>query len=151
MSVPVWKRKLSGAEYIYQVYQLNIRLGEILANKPKKYRNNYTDEIINTALSALKHLQVVDDIFLTKWSTKQDYEIRHENLHIARGEINHVATACYVFLEIVRMHDQASDKYAKIYDEEIEIGGMCEDCFQLITGIINSDKETYKKYIDPKG
>lgn len=149
MSVPVWKRKLSGAEYIYQVYKLNIRLGEILANKPKKYRNNYSDEIIKTALSALKHLQIVDDIFLTKWSSKQDYEIRHEHLHIARGEINNIATACYIFLEIVRAHD--SEKYDKIYDEELEIGEMCEDCFELITGVIKSDKETYKKYINPKG
>ena len=53
MSVQTWKRKLSNAEYIYQVYQLNIRLGEILVNKPQKYKTNYTDEIVKTALGAL--------------------------------------------------------------------------------------------------
>ena len=36
MSVPVWKRKLSSAQFIYEVYTLNIRLGEILENKPQK-------------------------------------------------------------------------------------------------------------------
>lgn len=62
MSVPVWKRKLSSAEYVYQIYQLNIRLGEILVNKPQKYKANYTDNIIQTSLSALKHVQIADSI-----------------------------------------------------------------------------------------
>ena len=57
MSVPTWKRKLSEAEFVYQVYQLNIRLGEILENKPQKYKANYTDEIVKTALSALENVQ----------------------------------------------------------------------------------------------
>ncbi len=59
MSVPVWKRKLSSAEYVYQTYQLNIRLGEILINKPQKYKANYADEIIQTALSALTRERLI--------------------------------------------------------------------------------------------
>lgn len=37
MAVPIWKRKVSSAQFIYEVYTLNIRLGEILMNKPQKY------------------------------------------------------------------------------------------------------------------
>lgn len=141
MSVPVWKRNLSKAEYIYQTYRMNIRLGEILANKPKKYQKNYSDELIKTALSALKHLQVADSIFLTKQSTKKECEIREENLLLAKAEIAHVATVAYIFLEIVRTHDAASEgEYGKIYDQELEIGDMCEKCYNLIDGVIKSDK-----------
>lgn len=78
MSVPVWKRKLSSAEYVYQTYQLNIRLGEILINKPQKYKANYADEIIQTALSALKHVQIADSIYLSQYAKKEDYFLRRE-------------------------------------------------------------------------
>lgn len=154
MSVPLWKRKLSSADFLYKPYYLNIRLGQILANKPKKYKTNYTDHIIKTALSALQHLQTADSIYLSKYTTLQEYEIRHEALLLARGEIENVATACYVFLEIVRKNDFASDKqideFVKIYDQELEIGGLCEDCYNLISGLIKSDRELYRTYIAPK-
>ena len=91
------------------MYLLNIRLGEILNNKPKKYKTNYADEIIKTALSALSHLQLADSIYLTKYLTKEEFLIRHNALILARGETQHIATACYIFLEIVRKHDYAND------------------------------------------
>ena len=155
MSVPTWRRKLSTTEYVWQTYKLNIRLGEILENKPKKYKPNYTDEIIQTALSALKHLQIVDSIYLSKTAPEQDYLERRRNLILARGEIQHIATACYIFLEIVRRHDYASEgehkeDIAKLYDQEMEIGEQCEKCFELISGVIKSDTATYNKFIRPK-
>lgn len=36
MSVPVWRRELSKADYMYQTYRLAIRIGEIVENGPKK-------------------------------------------------------------------------------------------------------------------
>lgn len=72
MSVQTWKRKLSSAEYVFQLYQLNIRLGEILINKPKKYKTNYADEIVRTALSALEDVQIADSIYFTKNSSEQE-------------------------------------------------------------------------------
>lgn len=154
MSVPTWKRKLSSAEFIYQTYRLNLRLGEILINKPKKYKANYTDHIIKTALSALNHLQIADSIFLSKYSSELDFKIRRENLLLARGEIEGIATDCYIFLEIVRKHDYASqkvddEKSSKIFDQELEIGEMCESCYNLIKGVITHDNEIYKSYIKP--
>lgn len=156
VSVPVWKRKLSSAEYVYQIYQLNIRLGEILINKPQKYKANYADNIIQTSLSALKHVQIADSIYLSKYAKPEDYFLRRENLLLAKGEIQHIATACYIFLEIVRKHDYASegvikmvDRYAKIYEQELEIGEKCEKCHNLIVGVLKSDNELFKKYIKP--
>lgn len=156
MSVPTWKRKLSSAEYLYQVYRMNIRLGEILMNKPQKYKTNYADAIIQTALSALKHAQIADSIFMSKYTKEEDYRTRRQSLLLARGEIQHIATACYIYLEIVRKRDYASEatgrsdkQYAKLYDQELEIGGMCETCHRLISGVIKADTEIYNKYIRP--
>ena len=152
MSVPVWKRKLSSTEYVYQIYRLAIRLSEILVNKPQKYKTNYTDNIIQTSLSALKHAQTADSIYLSRYSESKDYLLRRECLLLARGEIQHIATACYIFLEIVRKHDYASegtDKADKIYSQELEIGEMCENCHNLLGGVIRSDNDIYKKYIKP--
>lgn len=158
MSVPTWKRKLSEAEFVYQVYQLNIRLGEILENKPQKYKANYTDEIVKTALSALENVQLADSIYFSRYSSESDYLIRREQLLLAKGKMQHIATACFIFLEIVRKHDRASEGdhakasriAAKIYDQEIEIGDRCETCHNLIAGVIKSDNGIYNKYIKPR-
>lgn len=109
MSVPVWKRKVSSAQFIYEVYTLNIRLGEILMNKPQKYKPNYADDIIKTALSCLEHLQIADSVYLSKYSSVGDYELRREHLLTARGQLEHIATASYIFLELVKRHDHASE------------------------------------------
>ena len=150
MSVPIWKRKLSSAQFIYAVYTLNIRIGEIMANKPQKYKPNYADDIIKTALSCLEHLQIADSIYFTKYSSAEDYKLRRENLLIARGEVEHIATACFIFLEIVKKHDHASERKKKIADQELEIGDLAEKAYKLIGGVLDSDKEIYKTYIRPK-
>ena len=155
MSVPTWKRKLSEAEFVYQLYQLNIRLGEILNNKPQKYKTNYTDKIIRTALEALEHAQVADSIYMGRYTKERDFLIRREQLLLARGKVQHLATACYIFLEIVRRHDYASEGenekagrlYAKLYDQELEIGELCQRCHKLLGGVIKSDSEVFNKYI----
>lgn len=46
MSVPSWKRSASKSEYIRLLYDLNVRIGQIVANKPKKYRGSYGDMLI---------------------------------------------------------------------------------------------------------
>ena len=153
--VPSWKRTLSGSEFVYQTYQLNKELGRILANKPKKYKQNYCDEIIKTALSALRHLVTADGIYMSKYTIERDYLLRRQELQKARGEVTAVAVTCYVFLEIVRTHDFASEgehreDIAKLYDQEMKIGEMCETCYKLIGGVMKSDTEIYNKYIRPR-
>lgn len=152
MSVAVWKRKLSGTEYVYQIYTMAIRLSEILVNKPQKYKTNYTDKIIRSSLSALEYAQTADSIYLSKYSPEQDYLMRRKCLQLAKGQVQHIATACYVFLEIVRKHDYASEgkeKADKILRQELEIGEMCERCHNLLGGVMRTDSELYRKYIKP--
>ena len=57
MSVPTWERNESKTEYLNMLYELNVNLGKIIMNKPKKYRENYGDHIIKTALESLKYAQ----------------------------------------------------------------------------------------------
>lgn len=177
MSVPVWKRKASSAQFIYEVYTLNIRLAEIMANKPQKYKANYGDEIIKSALSCLEHLQIADSIYLSKYSSVEDYNLRREHLLTARGLLNHISTAGFIFLELVKRHDHASEgkpskkplspkeitdaeerrrrqerEYKKkLSDQELEIGESCETAYKLISALLDADRKIYKEYIKPRG
>ena len=99
MSVPKWKREESKAEFMYQTYKLCIRLNEIMANKPKKYKSNNIDQILNTAFSALKHLQTANAIFMCEKTPAQDYWLRRENLQVAQGEIHHVAQRSVIIIK----------------------------------------------------
>ena len=175
MSVPVWKRKASSAQFIYEVYTLNIRLAQIVANKPQKYRANYGDEIIKSALSCLGHLQIADSIYLSKYSSEEDYKLRRSELLKARGLLTHISTASYIFLELVKRHDRASEgkpkkaqtEYTpeqlseaeerrkkqeyeykkKLSDQELEIGESCEKAYRLISALLEADKKIFKTYI----
>ena len=145
MAVPTWKRKLSNTEYLFQTYNFCIRLNEIMANKPRKYKTNNIDRILNTAFDALKHCQTANSIFFQQNSSEQDYFTRRKFLQTARGEIQNVATISYIFIETVRRHDSESGE--KLYKQEMEIGDYCENINRLIEGVIKSDTEIYKKYI----
>ena len=134
---------------------LNRRLGEILINKPKKYKQNYTDRIIQTGLRAYEDVQKADSIYLSKYSYEQDFFKRRDHLQEARGAVQSVASECGLFLDLVRHHDYAAQggaaddgrNYAKLYDQALEIGGMCEKCYELISGVLKADNELYKKAI----
>ena len=145
MSVPTWKRKLSNTEFLFQTYNLCIRLNEIMANKPKKYKTNNIDRILNTAFDALKHCQMANSIYFQQNSPEQDYWTRRRLLQMARGEIQNVSTILYIFIETVRKHDSESGD--KLYKQEMEIGDVCDRVNRLIEGVIKSDTEIYKKYI----
>lgn len=43
MSVPAWERDKSKTDFIRLLMELNIRIGKIVGNKPKKYKQNYGD------------------------------------------------------------------------------------------------------------
>lgn len=148
MSVPVWKRKLSNTEFLFQTYNLCIRLNEIMANKPKKYQANNINRILNTAFDALKHLQTANSIYFHPNSPEQDYWVRRKLFQIARGEIQDLSTISYIFIETVRKHDYESAE--KLYKQEMEIGDACEQINKLIEGVIKSDTDIYKKHIKPQ-
>ena len=148
MSVPKWQRTESKAAFIYQTYKLCIRLNEIMANKPKKYKTNNIDRILNAAFDALKNLQIANQIFMCEKTEEHDYLLRRKCLQLAQGDIQHVATTSYILLETIRRHD--CENSVKLYKQEMEIGNACENISRLIDGVLKSDKELFRKHIKPQ-
>lgn len=148
MSVPVWERGLSKTDFVYQPYQLVIRLVEITANKPKKYRGNFSDQILKTAMEALKYLQVANEIFLTENSPEEDFIMRRRYLQAGEGFIKNLSTIFYIYIETVRKHDSENDD--RLHKQELEIGDTCNEIIKRIEGLKRSDRELYKKYIKGK-
>ena len=63
MSVPTWKRSMSKSQFLYELYQLNITVGEIMDNQSKKHKDNYSNHVIKTALYALQMAQTANEIY----------------------------------------------------------------------------------------
>ena len=139
MSVPSWKRKESSTEYLWQIYQLNIAISEITANKPKKYKDTYHDMLIKTALKALTEANIANDIYVTN---EEEYMLRRNHLLEARGQIYNVALIGDMFLEICKKSPYCDvDKCTR---QQERIGNHCSTCLKLINGVIKADKQRYK-------
>lgn len=142
MSVPVWRRELSKADYMYQTYRLAIRIGEIVENGPKKYRGNYGDHLIKTSLSALEEAQMANSIFVSKTLPESDYEIRRTALKRMIGLTHHISTAFKLYKDLIKKCDGQNP--VKLNEEEQEIGERCAYTVSLIKGILDYDRKKLK-------
>lgn len=138
MSVPTWRRDESSTEYLYQMYLFTIRISEICANKPKKYKTSYTDKIINLTCDAFTHARTANDIYV---KSKADYEQRRMHLLEAKGIILSVCTLSDIFLELCKRSPDC--KKTKIIKEQETIGSFCYSITNLISGVIKSDAKRY--------
>lgn len=143
MSVPRWKRTTSKTDFIRYLMDLNIRLGKIVGNKPKKYKQNYGDHLIKIGLSALEHAEIGNSIYMTADTQEADYLMRRKCFAAARGEINHLSTAAYIFMEICKNSNEV--RADKILKEEEYIGSMCADISKSLSGVMRSDKKLMRK------
>ena len=80
MSVATYNRTQSKTEYINKIRELNVGIGRIVMNKPKKYRQNYGDAIIKSAIEALKFAQTANDVFVKKGMPASDKALIIERL-----------------------------------------------------------------------
>lgn len=146
MSVPTWQRSLSNAQFLYQIFDLNTLIGKIMENKPKKYKNSYSDFVIKTALEAFKEARIAnDEPFAREEITERSYLFRREHFQIAISLIKTVSTVSHIFLEIIRESNQYES--TKLYKQETQIGDKCGECIALLNGVMDSDKERYKSSI----
>ena len=143
VSVPSWKRSISKTEYIRLLFDLNIRIGEMVANSPKKYRANYGDFLVKSALEALKYAQIANSIFVSPSMTEADYNLRRGLLQQARGIVENISTVGYIFLEQTRKHDSAESE--KIYRREEYLGTTCGELSKKIAAVMKSDRAVYTK------
>lgn len=140
MSVPTWKRSMSAAEYVYQSFLLNKEIARICNKLPKKYRTNYSDELIKEGMEVMKHLQIANTIYL---KGKESYNKRKEHLYEAVGILQNISTISYIYFEMVRHNCEEPDEW--IYKAENNIGELCYKVISLTRGIIRSDRERYNK------
>lgn len=143
MSVPSWKRSVSKTEYIRLLFDVNIRIGEIVSNSPKKYRGSYGDMLIKSALEALKYAQTANSIFVSPSMTEADYNLRRGLLQQVRGTVENISTVGYIFLEQIKKHD--SEESEKIYRREEYLGTTCGEISKKIAAVIKNDRAVYKK------
>ena len=144
MSVPAQKRELSNTQFLWELRQFNIRLGEICLNTPKKYRVNYTDFIIRTGLEALQYAQRANNIYLSKHTTEESFNERELCLQRAKGLAENIATTADIFLEHMRKFDGINVE--KILKQEQYIGETVNTIVSLLDGVMKSDKKRYKEY-----
>lgn len=147
MSVPIYERTTSKAEYVWQARQLAVRVGEMVNNKSKKYKNNYSDKIITLSLDIITSVTTANETYV---KFQSDYEIRRKNLIEAKGKLISLSTIIDIFLEQIKKSpevtpDKFRERNAKLGKQQIEIGGMINKCVDLVTGVLKSDEERFSK------
>ena len=148
MSVPSWERELSGVQYIYELFKFNKRLGQIVMNHPKKYRENYGDHLIQSALDSLKHAQAANAIFMSTGTKEADYLRRRQHLQNALALIDHTSTVADIFLSLV--YEQDGVKIEKLEKQQLYIGSQTKLIHDLIRGVMDSDADVFKGKKKPK-
>lgn len=143
MSVPTNKRELSNIQFLFELYQFNVRLGEICMNSSKKYKANYADFIIRTGLEALQLAQYGNSIYLNKNTTEEEFFTREMCFKKAESLVDNIATTSQIFLELTRKDGTPNEKVAK---RQEYIGSKTNEIISLLKGVEKSDKERYKKY-----
>ena len=100
MSVATHNRTLSKTEYINKIRELNVSVGRIVMNKPKKYRQNYGDAIIKSAIEALKFAQTANSVYVKHDMPISDIALRRTMLIRAKGAVMNVSTISQIFLDL---------------------------------------------------
>lgn len=146
ISVPTYRRSLSSTEYIWKTRQLAVRVGEIIANKPKKYKGIYSDKIVSLSITAVSEVILANEIYV---KTQSDYETRRTHLLKAKGCLWSMLTIADIFLEQVKKSpvdskESKTKRDEKISKQQIELGAVVDECVNLINGVIKSDTKRYK-------
>ncbi len=144
MSVIIPKRKYSECQYVYDLYQLAIRVGEIVANKPDKYIKVYGNYLIENSLEALKYGQIADRIDLKSNKSIEDSNKKFTCLKEAYWLIDAISTSCQIFLLQVSKSSQVKEE--KIIKEMENIGTLCNNAHNSLLKKLTEDFN----YIDTK-
>ena len=139
MSVPTWRRTEASTQYLWEIYQLNLDIAEIVANKPKKYKSTHSDLLVKTALTALSSANIANDIYIT---TEEDFKLRREYLTKAKGHIYNVSLLGDIFLELCKKSPECDKR--KCTRQQERIGTRCARIIKLLNGVMKSDKNRYK-------
>ena len=148
MSVPTWRRDESKTEFLYQIYQLNIRIGQMTANLPKKYHWSYGNDLVNMALKALYSAQRINREYMNSINYKESYILRTELCNDIITCMDHIGTVAFIYFEICKESPEIKgEKKSRLDKWEEEIGTTTNKINGLIVGLKKSDKERYNDFL----
>lgn len=139
MSVPTWKRSKSKTQFIYNCFELNKEVARIMTKVPKKYRTNYSDEIIKECMEALKHLQIGNDIVISDKEYLLLARIKHFSEAI--GILDNILTISYIFFEMLKENNELRNDWVDKSEETI--GNYCDSIIRMTKKVIESDKRYF--------
>ena len=143
MGVPSWERALSKTQFLYELHQLNVRLGQIVVSKPQKYRVTYGDKVLNMGLDAMRYAQAANLIFLNQNSSEEDYKLRRKYLQNALANVDGLSTIADIFLSLNYHMDGCSPE--TLEKNRMYIGTQTKLCHDLIKGVLESDKKIFNR------
>lgn len=141
MSVPSWLRSEAKTKFLWKLYRLNIRIGEIVSNHPGKYRQNYGDMLIKLGLQALHFAKAGNAIFMHVSTPEDRYKERERLFNAAKSCVDDIPTIAYIYLELTRKADGV--KADKIDAQEEEIGLVCVEIAKMLKGVMDNDRKVH--------
>lgn len=143
VAVNEWMQKTSKTEYVWAIYQINIRLAQMITSTPNKYTNSYGDEIKKNAIKALSNAQLAQEIYIRDGQKNMEkFNARQGYLRASIGYLKATMTSSYIFFELVKNTNQMS--ISEALEKEGELALVTDRAIDFINKIIRSDKDYYK-------
>ncbi|MBQ9000274.1 MAG: hypothetical protein IJ087_00275 [Eggerthellaceae bacterium] len=160
MSVPTHEREQSLAQFVETARVLNVEIAQTVANGPKKYMLTYGDRLVNLALDVYSETIQANSIHPSKGvRAEADYLQRRAHLIEARAKTHAVAALAQVYFEVLKAarglqrnkgeimeSDEKIARRSKLNSRMERIGAICDKEIRLISGVLKSDTERFRKY-----
>ena len=138
MSISTWLQDLSKKQFLWEIYHLNIDLGHIIVNLPKKYKLNYGDKLIQLGMKILEEAITGNEIRATN---EAEYQRRTLHLKEARAGLYAMAAEADIFLKICESSPEVEK--TKLNKNRKKLGDRLNKCGNLIDAVIASDKKRF--------
>ena len=147
MSVSKPYRKESSAEFLNKAIMLNEKIGTFVVKLPVKYKIIYGDDMARTGLEALRLLQTGNGIYLSKDTPAALFLERQSLFMKAKGYIYNIPTTFFLCTQIwINVEQPDNEKREKMINRSKIITDLCNECVNLISALILSDRKRYKEY-----
>lgn len=142
MAVATWDRGESKAQYIHNIYELEKDCLQFVMNSPSKYRNNISDFIVKSCMSALEDAVTANNLY--PMYDQQTLLARQYKLISAKSKVKNVCTQLTIWTEMMRSSDNLTQQKLDKINKRLErIGTHSVKCVKTIDGLIKSDIERW--------
>ena len=147
VSVKLCDRSDSKTQFLEELRKLNVRIGQIVVNGPRKYAASHGDHLVRCALEAYKHAQIANKTNYQRGrNVEQAYRIRREHFNEARGLVEHIGSAAKVYFDLMENIDGGGKDKKKASGRMEDVGMMCNKIIGMLSAVMKSDTERYREY-----